>query len=358
MAALQPALALRKPVELPALPSGDLSDRFGAALEQMQAKLLALAASAPLLLVALLIVVGAIWLGGLLGRHLHILTRLSARNPYVDGLLRGIVKGVVVLAGVLMALDLLGATPLIGALLGSAGLLGLVLGFAFKDIAENYVAGVLLTLRQPFSPGDSVRIDGHEGKVVALTSRATVLMTIDGNHLMLPNALVFKSVLLNYSRNPKRRFEFELDLNPNGSLHGAMDAGIAALKSLDAVLEDPAPAALIKRILPAGATIQYVGWIDQTRNDLPKVRSEALRRVMKALLITANAAGEPVQRIRIEREPAETLQPDGESGADRDTSVDHALDEQIGEARREETAGDLLKHAPAVTEPTPDSGKS
>lgn len=56
----------------------------------------------------------------------------------------------------LLALDLLGATPLIGALLGSAGFVGLVLGFAFKEIAENYVAGVLLSLRLPFSPGDTV----------------------------------------------------------------------------------------------------------------------------------------------------------------------------------------------------------
>ena len=353
MHALKAASVLPKTIDLPAMPSGDVSERFGAALEQVQAKLIALAAGAPLLLVAMVIVLGGIWLGGLMSRHLHIVTRLSARNPYIDGLLRGIVKGVIVLAGVLVALDLLGATPLIGALLGSAGLVGLVLGFAFKDIAENYVAGVLLTLRQPFSPGDNVRVDGHEGKVVALTSRATVLMTIDGNHLMLPNALVFKSVLLNFSRNPKRRFEFDLDLNPNGSLHGAMDAGIAALKSLDAVLEDPAPAALIKRILPAGATLQYVGWIDQTKNDLPKTRSEALRRVMKALVITGNAAGEPVQRIRIERGEVDTQRAVDENGADRDTSVDHALDDQIGEARREETTDDLLNHAATGNQSSP-----
>lgn len=337
------SLASRAPVAMTPVASGDLTHRFSAALEQIQAKLLALAAGAPLLLLAIIIVLGSVWLGGLLSRHLFVLGRLSARNPYIDGLLRGIVKGLVILAGVLVALDLLGATPLIGALLGSAGLVGLVIGFAFKDIAENYVAGVLLTLRQPFSPGDNVRVDGHEGKVVALTSRATVLMTIDGNHLMLPNALVFKSVLLNFSRNPKRRFEFELDLNPNGSLHGAMDAGIAALKSLDAVLEDPAPAALIKRIQPAGATLQYVGWIDQTKNDLPKTRSEAQRRVLKALQMTGNAAGEPVQRIQLERSRADAQVTNDESGADRDTSVDHALDAQLGKARREERGSDRLK---------------
>src|SRR3546814_10287465 len=88
------------------------------------------------------------------------------------------------------------------------GVIGLVLGFAFKDIAENYIAGVLLSVRKPFSPGELIAIEDYQGKVVALTSRTTILMTLDGNQLQLPNALVFKSVLLNYSQNPRRRFDF------------------------------------------------------------------------------------------------------------------------------------------------------
>ena len=143
-----------------------LQDRFFAALEQVQDKLLHLLANSPLLLVAILIVLGAIWLGGVISRRMHVLNRISRNNPYMDGLLRNAVKVLVILAGVLVALDLLNATSLVGAVLGSAGVVGLVLGFAFKDIAENYIAGVLLSLRQPFSPGDSVRIemkgkDGH-----------------------------------------------------------------------------------------------------------------------------------------------------------------------------------------------------
>ena len=81
----------------------------------------------------------------------------------------------ITLIGILIALDLLGASSLVGAVLGSAGVIGLVLGFAFKDIAENYIAGILLSLRRPFAPGDHVVVDRvHEGKVVALTSRTTL----------------------------------------------------------------------------------------------------------------------------------------------------------------------------------------
>ena len=66
--------------------------------------------------------------------------------------------------------------------------------------------------RQPFRANDHVVIDSFEGRVIRLTSRATVLMTPDGNHLRLPNAMVFRSVILNYTRNPSRRFEFDVGI--------------------------------------------------------------------------------------------------------------------------------------------------
>lgn len=226
--------------------ASSLGERFMAALDQVQDKLLHLVASAPLLLVALLIILFSAWLGRFVSRRMLVLQRISRSNPYMEGLLRTSVRVVIVVAGLVIALDLLNATSLVGAVLGSAGVVGLVLGFGFKDIVENYIAGVLLSLRKPFSPGDTVRIDSHEGKVVALTARTTILMTVDGNHLQLPNSLVFKSVMLNYTRNPKRRFDFETNVENTASWHRAMDLGVAAIASVEGVLAQPAPAALIR----------------------------------------------------------------------------------------------------------------
>ncbi len=322
-----------------------LYTRFAAALDLVAARLVKLVAGAPLLLVAILIVLVSIWLGSFVARRMRVLTRIARSNPYMDGLLRGIVRGLVTLAGVLVALNLLNATALVSAVLGSAGVVGLVLGFAFKDIAENYVAGVLLSLRRPFSPGDAVRIDAYEGKVVALTSRATVLMTAEGNHLQLPNGLVFKSVLLNYTRNPKRRFDFETNVGSRASWHEAMETGIAALAGLEGVLREPAPNALIRTISNDGATLQFQAWIDQTRNDLGKTRSEGMRRVRKALREAGIAPPDPVQKVQLQRETgAEPHAP--ESATSRDTSVDHALDAQVGHARAVEEGADLLDAPP------------
>ena len=322
----------------------DLSVRFRSAFDEVQVKLVRLIASLPLLLMAVLIVAFAAWLGGFISGRMRSLKRLSRHNPYMDGLLRNVIKTLVVLGGVLIALDLLGATSLVGAVLGSAGVIGLVLGFAFKDIAENYVSGILLSIRQPFAPGDTVRIDSNEGRIVALTSRATVLITAEGLNLQLPNALVFKSVITNFSRNPRRRFDFLTVIDTRSSWNDAMDIGIAVIREVDGVLGDPAPTALIKEISNDGATLQYFGWIDQRNNDLSKTRSEAMRQVRRKLRKAGIVPPTPVQSIRLVRGEDEGIDDAAarEIHQPRDTSTDRTLDASVQDAHAAEDGRNLL----------------
>ena len=328
-----------------AVPVGtDLHARFQTALGQVEGKLVQLVAAAPLLLVATTIVLLAAWLGRVLSRRGHWL-RLRSHNPYMDGLVRRIVQTLVLLAGVLLALDLLGATSLVGAVLGSAGVVGLVLGFAFKDIAENYVSGILLSLRRPFSPGDHVVIDTREGKVVALDSRATTLMTLDGSQLRLPNALVFKSVVLNYSVNPKRRFEFGMVLDASQSIRRAQDLAMEAIGAVDGVLTDPGPSSLVQDYAPTGITLRLFGWIDQRGSDLGKVRSEAIRQVKSAYANAGIQAPRTTSHVVLSREDGPD---DSERGAahaeagDADTSVNRDIDQQLAAAQRASDDDNLL----------------
>ena len=127
-------------------------------------------AKLPLLVVALLIIALAAWLGSLLARWSGP-SFLRTRNPFLQGLIRRLVQGIVVVVGIILALDLLDATALVGAVAGTAGLAGLVIGFAFKDIVENYLAGTILAMRQPFAKNDQILVDTFEGKVVRLTPR-------------------------------------------------------------------------------------------------------------------------------------------------------------------------------------------
>jgi small conductance mechanosensitive channel len=257
----------------------------------------------PLLVVAGFIV----WLMYLLGRlatHWHRpFARL--RNPFLADLLRSAVRLVFLAAGIMVALSLLGATSLVSAVLGAAGIAGLALGFAFRDLVENYIAGVLLSLRQPFAPNDHVVIDGHEGRVATLTSRATSLITLDGNHLRLPNALVFKGVILNYTRNPTRMFSFDLPLIPEADLVCIQKATIQALKATPGVISVPPPGALVTDLTATGASLTCSGWLDQRESNFYKVKSEALKRVRLAL-DDKEALPDLVKKVELTNEDAGT----------------------------------------------------
>ena len=328
--------------------SAALQPRVRAALEEVKDKLLRLLAAIPLLVVAIAI----IWLAVLFGRALAQRPmgwlRRHRENPYLEGLVRRLVQSVVVILGLVLALNLLGATTLVGAVLGSAGVVGLVVGFAFKDIAENYIAGILLSLRRPFAPDDHLVVDRYEGKVIALTSRATLLMTLDGNQLSLPNSLVFKSVVLNYSANPRRRFEFVLPIDPAQSIREAREMGLAAIAQVDGVLPEPAPSCVVDGYNTKGLDLRYYGWIDQRRNDLGRTRSEALRAV-KTVFGAGDVHGPETVRYLREEEGPVTIPPlpDEPCG---DTSVNTDIDDQLAAAQR---AHDDENLASPETDPTP-----
>ncbi len=334
-----------------------LQDRVDAASDVALDKLFRLLAALPLLLLALATVAASWWLGRWLGRRIERRT-LHTSNPYINGLARNFVQWVVLLLGVLSALNLMGASSLLGAVLGSAGVVGLVLGFAFKDIAENYVAGVLLGLRRPFSPGDSLRIDSHEGKVVALTSRVTILMTLEGNRLSLPNALVFKSVVLNYSSNPKRRFDFVIPVDPASSVGVAQETGLERIRTVNGVLADPRPSSIINSYDGNAISVQFFGWIDQRQNDLGGVRSAAIRAVRNGFFVAGIQAPKATQYVVpmpgpdaaatfAESTPAEAAaRDDSPDTAPQDTSINRDIDEQLADEQRAHSTDDLMSSPP------------
>lgn len=204
-----------------------------------------------------------------------------------------------VLGGV-VSLNLLGATNFIAAILGGAGVIGLAVGFAVKDVMENYVSSIMLSVRQPFRAKDHVVINDLEGVVVRLTPRATILMTMDGNHLRIPNSEVFKGVILNYTTNPERRFDFSLGIDIADNPLAAMKIGREALKLHDFILEDPRPAAIIKSVGDSNIIISFYGWVDQTQVNFFRSRSLAIETVMRALENEGLSLPEPIYRLKLE----------------------------------------------------------
>ena len=318
-----------------------LHDCARAMVEYANHSLLRLVERIPQLVLAVLVVLFATWFSRFVSKRMHLL-HLRSSNPYMDGLVRTVVRTAIMLVAIVIALDLIGLTAVVGAVLGSAGVVGLVLGFAFRDIAENYIAGILLSVRRPFEPGDTVNIDGRDGKVISVNSRATVLMTFDGNHLQIPNNLVFKSVILNYSRNPKRRFEFTMAIDGSQSIRQAQTLAMAAIAGVDGVIEEPAPSWQVVENGANGIVLRFHGWIDQRESDLAKTRSEAMRST-KAAFAHAGIEGPRtvhyIARLREQRPPV----PESEHNGGSDTSVNREIDAQVAAARADATGQNLLQ---------------
>lgn len=316
----------------------DLDRRLGMAVESLRERLTGLVVAAPLFGVALGIVALFWLLGTMIGRWDALFRRVTA-NRFVADLTRQLVRAALVLAGVLLALEVLDATAVVAAVAGAAGLTGLAIGFALRDVVENYVASVLLSLRQPFLPHDHVVIEGHEGRVVRLTSRATVMITLDGNHVRIPNADVFKGVILNFTRNPKRRFDFVLGVGSEQDLGEAMALGTRTLAEMPGVLADPPAQVWIDEVGDSAVLVHFFAWIDQRGVEWAKVRGEAIRRVKEAFDAAGISLPEPIHQVRIERRRDG---PRGErargptaapAAAQADLSRDTHLDREVAEER-------------------------
>lgn len=223
-------------------------------------------------------------------------------NPFLTEIVTQVIRVVAIVCGIVVALNLLGATTLMGTILGGAGVIGLAIGFAVRDTMENYISSIMLSVRQPFRANEHVVINEHEGRVIRLTSRATVLMTLDGNHLRIPNAIVFKAVILNYSRNPERRFHFDLGVDAEGDPLVAIDTGLDAIRRLDFVLASPKPDAVINAVGDSNILITFAGWINQEKSDFRKARSLAIRVAKIALEENGFTLPEPIYRLRFDQQ--------------------------------------------------------
>ena len=242
-----------------------------------------------------------------------------APNSFLAELIASAIRFVFVVLGIVVALDIIGAGALLGAVLGGAGIVGIALGFAMRDTIENYVASLMLSLRQPFRPNDHVLIDDKEGRIIRLTSRATIMMTLDGNHLRIPNSQVFKAVILNFTTNPQRRFEFELGVDADDDPRAAAKLGRETLAGLPFVLDDPPPEARITEVGDSNVVIKFLGWIDQRHADWFKAQTRAIPAVKDALEGAGFGLPEPIYRLRFDPRSAKLpFEPGGDTAPERE----------------------------------------
>lgn len=168
-------------------------------------------------------------------------------------------------------------------LLAGLGFFSVAVGFAFQDILENTLSGVLLLFRQPFESGDQIEVQDQAGTVEAITIRETRIKTFDGQLVVIPNRDVYKSVIRVQTHYADRRLIFVVGTAYENDAEEACDVIRSALASVDGVATDPSPEALVSELGVSTVNIDARFWTASRQHDTRLVLDKAIRAVKVAL---------------------------------------------------------------------------
>ncbi len=214
----------------------------------------------PKLVASLVIFVVALYAAGLLARMVAAALRRRQIDPELTLLLERMTRWGIIGLGVLMALQQVGFN--ITAFLAGLGVLGVAVGFALQDISRNLVAGILLLLLQPFDIGDAIEVQGYAGIVKDVDLRATSIRTWDGRLVLIPNADVFTSALVNYTKAAKRRIEVQVGVAYGSDLEKVQQVALEAIRQVQGMVEDPEPFVVFHTFGESSVDLTVYFWVD------------------------------------------------------------------------------------------------
>jgi small conductance mechanosensitive channel len=235
----------------------------------------------PRLVTAFVVLLITIVASGWAGRAARAGARRRAAAPEIGLLLERMARWGVFSLGLLLALEQLQLD--LTSLIAGLGIVGLTLGFALGDIAKNLVAGFLLLLQQPFRIGDAIEVAGFGGRVEDITLRTTQVRTWDGRHVLIPNADVYVSPIVNLRQSPRRRIEVQVGVAYESDLARATEVALRAVQSLAGVIDEPAPLAVSQRFGDSGVELLIQFWVDTGKIGLLEAQDAAIQAVKRAL---------------------------------------------------------------------------
>ena len=154
------------------------------------------------------------------------------KSQQLVGLFGQVVRLGLLAAGAFVALSVLHLDKAVTSLLAGVGIVGLALGFAFQDIAANFVSGVLMAVRRPFTVDDLVKVSDFFGRVETINLRATRLTQLSGETVIIPNKDVFQNAIVNYTETKFRRVELEVGVSYGDDLEKAKQVAIEAVRTV------------------------------------------------------------------------------------------------------------------------------
>ena len=236
------------------------------------------------------------------GKFVRSLVRkIAERNKqhYSLGLVLGrLAQSAIVFIGLLIALVIAIPGFKAGQLVNVLGLSSVAFGFAFRDILQNFLAGILILLSEPFRIGDQIKINDFEGTVKEIQTRATFIDTYDGRTVVIPNSNLFTNSVTVNTANKKRRLQYDVGIGYGDSIAQAKKVMLKVLTDNPDVLDDPAPDALVVDLAGSSVNIRIRYWIAPPRQaDVLHTQDTVLQQVKEALTEAGIDMPFPTQQI-------------------------------------------------------------
>jgi len=167
-------------------------------------------------------------------------------------------------------------------ILASFGIGSIALGFAFKDILQNWLAGLLILLRLPFRRGDQIVIGDVEGTVQRIEPRATILQTYDGRDIIIPNTIIYTGIVTINTSQKMRRVEIELTIGYAYPIRKIQDIIFHAIDPIDEIVKDPLPQILCTELGSTSLAMKVRWWIEPSRSNEVISKSRAIQAIKEA----------------------------------------------------------------------------
>lgn len=214
------------------------------------------------------------------------LIRRSAKHrdrPSLGEVGSSLIRWAIVVTGGMLAVTIIAPTISPGDLISGLGIGSVAIGFAFKDILQNMLAGILILLRQPFEVGDQIVSGGHEGTVEKIETRATMIKTYDGRRVVIPNSDIYTDSVIVNTAFETRRSEYNIGVGCNDDWDKARKIMQDACAKVEGVISDPAPETIPVELGDFANVVRLRWWTKSDRASQIHTFGRVLQDVYKAL---------------------------------------------------------------------------
>lgn len=204
-------------------------------------------------------------------------------RPSLGIALGRLAKIAVLIVGFAITLAIIAPSIKLSTLVGSLGVGSVAIGFAFKDILQNWLSGLLILLRQPFKIGDQIEAAGFEGTVQSIETRATIIKTYNGEHAIIPNSELYTNSVLVKTKTNLSRGDYTIGISYDADVDQALDLIRSELSKIDEVVDDPAPEAHVWELADSSVNILTRWWTNAEKSEQVRIRGLAVRAIKLAL---------------------------------------------------------------------------